>query len=178
MQKDELIKNIHSIFREDSWIRELFTSIGLTLDELNNAIIDLEKQYWFDTMTWAIPINEKLLAIKFNPTNSIEDRRSFIEAKWKSAGKADLALIQAVCNSWKNGKVAASFRNGKIELKFNGEYGIPNDFQGLLKILDDVKPSHLGLNYIFTYLLVKDINNKITLNELQSRKIHEFAFKI
>lgn len=178
MERDKLIKNLHKVFREDAFINEIFNSTGLTLDDLNNAIEDLEKQYWFDTMTWAIPVHEKLLAIKSNPTNSIEDRRSFIEAKWKSSGKADLNLIQAVCNSWKNGKVNASFINGKIELKFNGEYGVPSNLEGLMKVLDDVKPAHLGLNYIFAYLLIKDIHNKMTINELQGKRINEFAFKI
>lgn len=175
MQKKALIENLHKIYRNDKWLNELFNSTGTTIDDLELIIKELENQYWFDEITWSLPIYEKLLSIKTNPNVDIEDRRAMIEAKWKSDSKSDLKLIQAVCSSWKNGNATASFVNGKIKLKFTGEYGIPKDLNGLLKALDEIIPTHLPLEYVFMYLLVKDIEN-MSISKLESQKISSFVF--
>lgn len=182
MNKDELmqnlIQNLHKCYRNDPWLNELFSSTVLTLDEIERELIFLYEQFWFDTVDEKfLPIYEKLLDIKTNPNSTIEDRRALIEAKWKSSGgKCDIKLIQAVCNSWKNGKVTASFINGTIQLKFNGESGVPKNLDTLIFAVDDVKPTHLPLKYIFVYLLIKDIHNKMKIKDLQTKKIMEFAF--
>lgn len=176
MNKEQLLNNLHKLYRSDPWLMQIFTSTGLTLDELETEINRVERQYWFDTIDIDfLPIYEKLLAIKTNPSSAIEDRRSFIEAKWKSSSKCDLKLIQAVCNSWKNGEVTTAFINGQIQLKFIGDKGVPEDLQGLLLALDGIKPAHLALTYIFAYYLVEDINNML-IEDLITKKIEEFAF--
>lgn len=178
MNKDELIQNLHKLYRNDTWINQLFNSTGLALDEIKIQLDYLYRQFWFDTVDVKfLPIYEKLLDIKTNPNSTIEDRRALIEAKWKSSGgKCDIKLIQAVCNSWRNGKVTVSFINGTIQLKFNGESGVPKDLDTLILAIDDIKPAHLPLTYIFVYLLIKDIHNKMKISELQTKKIMEFAF--
>lgn len=176
MNKEQLLNNLHKLYREDPWLIELFDSTGLTLDELETEINRVERQYWFDTIDIDfLPIYEKLLAIKTNPSNTIEDRRSFIEAKWKSSSKCDLKLIQAVCNSWKNGEVTTAFINGQIQLKFIGDKGVPKDLDGLILAIEGIKPAHLALTYIFAYYLVKDVNT-MKINVLQTKKIKDFAF--
>ncbi|MBZ9633200.1 putative phage tail protein [Clostridium sp. FP1] len=153
MQKDNLIQNMHEIFRDDLWLLEIFKSGGIELDTIKSAMVELEKQYNFKTISLEfLPYYERVLGIKTNPLNSIEDRRSYIEAKWKSDSKCDLASIKAVCKSWKGGHVAVDFINGKIQLRFIDVGGVPTDLQGLLELVDDIKPAHLPFSYIFIYL--------------------------
>lgn len=176
-EKDNLIKNMHKQYRDDKWLNEIFESAGIDLDKANIDVAYIARQFWFDTIDAEfLPIYEKLLGIKTNSDLSIEDRRSIVEAKWKSDGKCDLTLIQAVCNSWKNGEVKVSFVDGQIQLKFTGEYGVPTDLDSLYNAVDDIKPAHLQLNYIFAYLLIKDIHKVMTINQLQTHKISDFAF--
>lgn len=176
MRKDSLIKNLHKLYRQDPYIQQIFNSAGLTLDNIDSAVADLQSQYWFDTMTWGIPVLENILQFKTDANAPIEDRRSQLQARWKSNGKADINLLQAVANSWKNGDVTVSFVDGKIKLTFVGEYGIPDDLEGLQKALDDVKPAHLAIVYAFRYLLVKDIDGVMTLSELEQQTLDKFAF--
>ncbi|SFA70011.1 putative phage tail protein [Clostridium frigidicarnis] len=178
MKKEQLLNNLHKLYRKDPWLNELFKSTGLTLDEAEKEIDRLYKQYWFDTVDEDfLPLYEKLLGIKSNHKNDIEDRRALVEAKWKSSGgKCDLDLIQAVANSWKNGSVNVEFIEGKINLKFIGEHGVPKDLKSLIEALDDIKPAHLALMYTFAYFLIEDIHNKMTIEELQTHTIEEFAF--
>ena len=174
--KDELIKNLHKVFRQDPFINELFNSAGLNLNNIESTMNDMGKQYWTDTVTWGLGLWERPLGIKPFFDATIDDRRSMVEAKWKSDGKVDIYLLQAIADSWKNGKVKVEFINGKIKITFNGIYGIPEDLQGLEKALDDVKPSHLAIVYAFAYLLIKDINNVMTIEQLEKQALSKFAF--
>jgi hypothetical protein len=175
--RDKLIKNLHKLYREDPFINELFTTTGITLDNLADTIIDLENQKWFDTMTWYIDVMEKELNFKTNPNSSIEDRRSQLQARWRSNGKADIYLLQNVADSYKNGEIEVDLVDGKLKCTFVGEIGIPSDIDSLKKSLDDVKPAHLAIIYAFKYLCIKDVNMVMTLQTLQQQKLNLFAFE-
>lgn len=176
--KDKLIKNLHKLYREDPYINELFNSVGISLNNLTDAIIDLEKEFWFDTMTsWGIENLEKDLAFKTNPKSSIEDRRSQLQARWISNGKTDLALLQNIANSWKNGEIDVKFVNGKIQCTFSGEYGIPKDIDNLKYALEEVKPAHLAIIFAFKFLYIRDIDEVMTLSELETKTLNLFAFE-
>lgn len=176
LSKDNLIQNMHKIFREDDWLKEIFKSGGNELDTLKSAMVELEKQYSFKTISLEfLSFYEKVLAIKTNPLSSIEDRRSFVEAKWKSSGKCTLDFIQAICNSWKNGEIEVGFVGGKIQIKFAGATGIPNDLKGLKDAIEEAKPCHLAVDYLFKYLLIKDIHNVKTISQINNLKLENFA---
>lgn len=178
MIKQELINNLTKLYKNDPYVNEVLTSVGLNMDNIEAELKSLEKEYWFDSMSlFGINIVEKQLDFNTNPKDKIEDKRSQIEARWKANGKVNLNMIQKVCSSWKNGQVKISFTNGKIKLDFNSTYGIPDDLDGLMDILDEIKPAHLGLIYVFKYWLIEDIKTW-TVEEWQSKSIEEFAFNI
>lgn len=174
MNRDELINNLHALYREDEYIQEIFNSAGITLDSIESAMIDIEQQYWLDTVTWGLSIWESLLNIKANPESTLEDRRSLVGAKWRGTGKADIYLLQAIANSWKNGSVLVEFIEGKIKLTFNGIYGIPSDLFSLQLAIDDVKPAHLAIIYAFAYLLISDVES-MTIANLETQTLDKFA---
>ncbi|MBV4417077.1 putative phage tail protein [Clostridium tyrobutyricum] len=177
MHKALLIKHLHKLYRTDPWVNEMFNSAGITLDNLEDTIEDLKKQFWFDTMTdFGIQILEKALSFKVAPNSSLEDKRSQLEARWKSSGKSDLALLQSVANSWKNGDIQVQFVNGNIQIKFVGELGVPQDLDNLKKALEDIKPAQLLLVYLFRYYLIQEINGVMTLDKLQQQPLSKFAF--
>lgn len=147
MFKENLINNLHKLYRNDPYINALFNSVGLDLDNLTANIQDILDQYDFTKMTWGIPIMEALLNYKTNPNNSIEDRRSQLMAKWRSNGKSNIYLLQNIANSWKNGDCKVSFANGKIQVQFVGENGLPKDLENIYKAIEDVKPAHLPIVY-------------------------------
>lgn len=147
--KDDLIKNLHKLYREDLYVNELWNSVGLTLDNLDTVIDDLEKEYWFDTMTenLGIPTLENILQFKTDSTSNLDDRRSQLEARWKSDNKADIHLIKAIANSWNNGNTDVKFINSVIQVTFVGTNGLPDDLDNIYKAIEYVKPVHLLINY-------------------------------
>lgn len=171
--REKMLRMIHKLYREDAWIQALFNSAGMQMDDIEKTIKELEDQYFFDTVTYSLPIYEKELAIK--AASSINERRSNVEAKWKTSGKVDITLLQAVADSWRNGKVEVKFEEGKIKIDFVGEFGIPEGLDGLEKAMDDAKPAHLAIAYAFRYLLIKDIHEVMSHREIEQTKLNKFA---
>lgn len=145
------------------------------MDTIEDVLEDIRKQFNFETMTWGSDLLASEMGIKLDPNLKQDEKNSIIAARWKSEGKADLNLLQAICNSWHNGNVEVKFVNGKIQLKFNGIYGIPTDLDSLKKQIDLSKPSHLAIDYLFAYLLLKDVE-AMTLTTLENTTLDKFAF--
>lgn len=175
LHTQQLINNLHKRVRQDPYIIELCHSSGLEMDTIEDVLEDIRKQFNFETMTWGADLLASEMNIKLDPTLKQDEKNSIIAARWKSEGKADLNLLQAICNSWHNGNVEVKFVNGKIQLKFNGIYGIPTDLDSLKKQIDLSKPSHLAIDYLFAYLLLKDVE-AMTLTTLENTTLSNFAF--
>ncbi|HDK7215239.1 TPA: DUF2313 domain-containing protein [Clostridium botulinum] len=173
--EQQLIANLHKRVRKDPYIIELCNSSGMEMNTIENVLEDIKKQFKFDTMTWGADLLAGEMGIKLDQSLKQDEKNSIIAARWKSEGKADLNLLQAICNSWKNGNVKVSFIDGKIVLKFVGEYGIPTDLESLKKQIDLSKPSHLPIDYLFAYLLLKDVE-AMTLTTLENTTLNKFAF--
>lgn len=175
LHTQQLINNLHKRVRKDPYIIELCNSSGLEMDTIEDVLEDIRKQFNFETMTWGADLLASEMNIKLDPTLKQDEKNSIIAARWKSEGKADINLLQAICNSWHNGNVDVKFVNGKIQLKFNGIYGIPTDLDSLKKQIDLSKPSHLAIDYLFAYLLLKDVE-AMTLTTLENTTLSNFAF--
>ena len=109
---------------------------------------------------------------------TLEERRTALIARWRGSGKCDVDLIQRVCDSWKNGEISVGFAKGVVLLTFIGAYGIPApaELAALQEAVDRVIPCHLASKYLWRWILVREIEG-MTLDELQTHKISEFAFE-
>lgn len=125
---------------------------GQELDEKALTIEDLKKQLSIDTAIWALSIYEQELGIITDLYRSYEDRRSTIKSKWRGTGKVDRDLIKLVSDAYTNGDVKVTF-DGKINIEFISIYGTPPNIADLQNALEDIKPAHLGIAYIFNYLI-------------------------
>lgn len=172
---DNLINNMHQLSRNDPFTLELLQAISKELDSISKNQSDFVNEYFFDTATWYLDKYAKELNIKFASDTPIEEKRAIIEAKWKSSGKADIFLLQAIADSWKNGEIEVSFTDGKINVKFNSILGVPSDLTNLKTALETAKPAHLAILYLFKYLLIKEIHNIMTIEELSQTKLSNFA---
>lgn len=175
MTKEYILAQLNKLHRTDPWVNEIFAAAGLSLDTVAGLILNLYNSSWFDLLSeqW---VNFYETKMKITPTENqtLADRRSAIQAKWKSGNKVDLALIQAVCDSWQNGEVSAAFTDGTIQLTFNSIYGVPADLQTLKDAVDDVKPAHLAVAYVLKYLLISDVS-AYTLAQMDAAPLSNFA---
>ena len=175
---DNMLSSLPTAYRKDAWVIALLSAIA-GVDSAQRADADETAQQMFlDSMTWALAIEERIAGITPAAGASLEERRSVLQAKWRSTtGKCDVDLIQSVCDSWENGQVDVDFVDGEIILEFVGSYGVPDaDALAALKTaVQEVIPAHLAVQYLYRYLLVREVS-AMTVSELQTHTIDEFAF--
>nr|DAW01145.1 MAG TPA: tail protein [Caudoviricetes sp.] len=149
--RERLLKNLHKIFRKDLYLNNVLGAGGNRLDSIERKVEALEKEIFFDTMSdVGIAIMEKELDYTTN-SSSLGGKRQEIEARWKTAGKCDLKLLQAIADTWRTGEVAILFTEAVIKISFISVVGIPYDVENLKAAIDEAKPAHLPIEYIFTY---------------------------
>lgn len=175
---DNMLASLPTAYRKDAWVIALLSAIAGVDDAQRADADETAQQMFLDSMTWALAIEERIAGITPAAGAGVEERRSVLQAKWRSAtGKCDVDLIQRVCDSWKNGEVDVDFADGEIVLKFVGAYGVPDaDALAALKAaVQEVIPAHLAVKYLYRYLLVREVS-AMTVSELQTHTIDEFAF--
>ena len=175
---DNMLSSLPTAYRKDAWVIALLSAIAGVDDAQRADADETAQQMFLDSMTWALAIEERIAGITPPAGAGVEERRSVLQAKWRSAtGKCDVDLIQRVCDSWKNGEVDVDFVDGEIVLRFVGAYGVPDaDALAALKdAVQEVIPAHLAVQYLYRYLLVREVS-AMTVSELQTHTISEFAF--
>lgn len=177
MRSINLKRRINKLNAVDSLTQAILNAAGREMDIADREIEQLGKDQFFDTCSIdRLLAYEKEAGITPLEGQTESGRRSSVEAKWKSSGKVDVAMLQAVADSWKNGRVDVDFIDNKIQITFSDEYGLPADRKGLEIALDDVKPAHLPIIYLIRYLMLTDIE-AMTLTELETHKLSDFAFE-
>lgn len=176
MNLKELVAKLHKYERTSEFANDIFSSIHKKVSEVATFIDTLKGEFFFDTLTISLKAYEKLMKITPQANATIDERRSAIRARWRANGKNSVKLIQDVCDSWKNGEIEAHFVSGKLQIKFVGEYGIPASLQSLLDEIENIKPAHWGYELLFKYLLIEDIHEVKTLEEMEQITLNNFAF--
>ena len=177
MRSDNLKHRINKLNAVDPLTQAILNAAGQEMDIADQEIEQLGKDQFFDSCSMdRLLAYEKEAGITPLEGQTESGRRSSVEAKWKSSGKVDVAMLQAVADSWKNGRVDVDFLDNKIQITFSDEYGLPADRKGLEIALDDVKPAHLPIIYLIRYLMLTDIE-AMTLTELETHKLSDFAFE-
>lgn len=156
--KQAMINALHRLYRNDPWINQIFSAIGVELEEVEAELDRIYNDEFFDTLSEkAVQRYERDLAITPKFGQTLENRRAIIRAKWIGAGKVTLAQMQEVANSWKNGAIALEFIGGKIHVKFISPVGVPENLADLQEALENVKPAHLAIYFTFMYLTWGDL---------------------
>ncbi len=154
---DKVINFINKIFRNDDISKHIAKISQTELENVEIKITDIESNIFLDSATWSIDIFEKELDIEYVEDKTIDERKSIISAKLRGAGKLTLELIQDTVKAYTTNVVSVRF-NGIIIIDFSDKIGVPNDIDSLMRSIEDIKPAHLGVDYIFRYRKWKDLN--------------------
>lgn len=155
--------------------QEIMRVETVEFDNLALYIQELEKQLSIDTATWGLEIYEKELGIKTNLSKPISERRSVIKSKWRGTGKVDRYLIKTVVDAYTNGEVEVGF-DGNIIVEFTSVLGTPPNIEDAENAVKEISPAHLRIIYGYMYLLIRDVHEVMTLQEMESIKLDKFAF--
>lgn len=153
------------VYRQDSWLKELFQSADIVHQRLIDEILQLHRDLFFDTVSERQAVVEEKICGLDNSVFDLDTRRTLIEARWKTNGRCGVELLQTICDSWENGRCSVSFVDGVIVLNFTAERGVPNNLQALSAAIEAAKPAHLSVRFRFDYN-THDVISKYTHAQL------------
>ena len=152
-----MLNNLPVQYRRDPWLIVLAAALQVPIDRQGGVIRSLPNQISLDRVTWNLPVEERVAGIVPPAGATVEQRRAALRAKWRSSGKATLAQIQAVAESWESQRVETSFLAGVIGIDIiNLRLGTVAEIR---EAVEKIKPAHLPLEiterqYVETPILV------------------------
>ena len=142
--KEYALKAINKMYRNDPWVRELYQSAGLQMQDIDILLDELLDNGFFDTVSErGLRIYEKDLGIVAK--GSIEQRRNIVQMLWNNSGKCTLEKIKAIIKTFVLDDVDVKFEDGLLKIEFYDSsfvYAV-NQIRENLTI---VKPSHIGIS--------------------------------
>lgn len=141
--------SIPSFLLEQKEFKEITKVVDIENIDLQNKIIDLQKQCFIKTATWGLSYWEQNLGIKTNNVNTIEERRATVLAKLRGRGTTTIKVLEDICKSYAD-YVTVKENNKQYSFTINLESinkGFPFKLDGLYKTINEIKPAHLESNY-------------------------------
>lgn len=146
-------------------------------ETFRDCVLDWLEQLTIDTATWGLKYWEQTYGVTPQITDTVEERRGRVKAKMRSPQTVTAAMLENLTDSYINGQsvVTELPRQHKVQIRFNGDYGIPSNLESLTAALLEVLPSHVTYEYLYRYLLVREVHGMV-IDTLQTHTIDEFAF--
>lgn len=140
-------------------MQELFHSIELEFERLKQQVSLTENQFFVILSDANIQNHEQDVGLTPDQTADIETRRGRVMSRLRGTGTVTKTMMK---------NVAASFVNGDIEIieypsqycfavKFTSRTGVPYNIADIQAMVEELKPAHLAVEYIFTYRLWEDV---------------------
>ena len=171
----ELRKELPRFYESIREFNELIKVDAKQLAMLDDWMEDVVNQSFVETATWGLTRWEKIFGIYTDVSKPIDQRRSVIKSKIRGAGVTTVALIKEIAESWYNGDIEVTEEELKVIIKFNSNYGVPSNLADVEKALREIIPAHLLIEYLFSYLFIREIHGVKTLNEMESITLNHFA---
>lgn len=153
-------------------------SSGMEIDEQKQGLKSILQAMFVNTAPdWALDIWEQELGLTSFAGKPLDQRRSRIISKIRGIGTVTIPLIKNVAESYVNGLVEVTDHpeTYSFTIKFKGVLGTPPNIQDLFGAVEEIKPAHLSVVYEYKYLLIKDIHEVLTLNQMESHILTDFA---
>lgn len=174
--KEYALRQLHWLIQKDPWVQSVMLAGGITLDQMAERILTIYNSSDFSKLNLDhVRYYERILGLKSDEDKTLADRRSAIQAAWNVANKPSLSSIQAICDGWEKGGIIASYEPGTLTLKFIGAVGVPANVEDLKDSLERAVPAHLIIEYAYRYLLIQEVHETMTLEELEATPLSSFA---
>jgi hypothetical protein len=163
---------------EDSTILlKKLTILASVFLALENTIEQCFNEIFASTSSALLDRWETLLNLPLADGTPDDQRQSRIIGKLRGTGTCTSALLKNIAEAYSNGEcdVIENPSQYNFTVKFNGNLGIPPNLSDLQKTIEEVKPAHLQVLYAFSYLLINNIDQVMTINQLQATPLSDFA---
>lgn len=157
------MSDLPAYYRKSKVMNMLFRSIESEYKRLRNEVTLTENQFFVILAGKNIQNHEQDVGVIPDEAADLETRRGRVLSKLRGTGTVTKTMMK---------NVAASFVNGDIEITeypsrymfsvaFTSKQGVPYNLQDIKDMIEEIKPAHLAVEYIFTYRLWEDVKNDL-----------------
>lgn len=175
--REKVAGYIAPLYAGDWTSRNLLGAGADELEQLESSMEDVLKQYFVDTATWGLADWEKFLGLPTDLSKSLPDRRAVVRSRIRGSGTVTVSLLQNVAQSYDNGHIEVTEEPElyRFTVRFADTLGLPPNLDDLKAAVEAVKPAHLTVEYQYKYLLLNQIHGVMTIDQLQERRLYDFA---
>ena len=160
-----MLEKMPGYYRKSKAMNDLVHSIENEFERLKAETTLTENQFFVILSDRNIKNHEEDVGLVPDASADIETRRGRVLSKLRGTGTVTKTMMK---------NVAASFVNGDIEIieypseycfavKFTSKTGVPYNIADIQAMIEEIKPAHLAVKYIFTYRLWQDILDEIQI---------------
>lgn len=158
-----MLDKLPSYYRKSKVMQELMHSLEQEMDRLRFEVSLTENQFFVLLADKNLTEHEKDVGLNPDLSSDLDTRRSRVLSKLRGTGTVTKTMMK---------NVAASFVNGDIEITeypsqylfsvaFTSKQGVPYNLQDIKDMIEEIKPAHLAVEYIFTYRLWQDVKTEL-----------------
>jgi len=132
------------------------------LNTFNDKVTTVYNNLYVDTAdSETLARIEKIFNLTVAPQDNINYRRSRIYSRLRGQGTFTVAFLQNVAESFENSEVDIIENNSNytFTVKFVGQKGIPPNLDDLKDVIEELKPAHLAVDYVFMYLIWSEFDS-------------------
>lgn len=150
---ESLIKYMPKYYKKVKEIVSLQETIERTVND-EQFLKEILRQKFVQNATWSLETWEKIFDLTTDLTLSNEARRENIIAKMQAGKTTTIKMLETMAEVFSGGKCEVIEVNNEyfFYIKFIGIYGIPANMDGFIKVIERVKPAHLGFKFIYSYM--------------------------
>ncbi len=160
-----MIEKMPGYYRKSKVMTQLCKSIENEFERLNDEITLTENQFFVILSDRDIKNHEEDVGLVPDTSADIETRRGRVLSKLRGTGTVTKTMMKNVSKSFVNGDIEIIEYPSKycFAVKFTSKTGVPYNLDDIKAMIEEIKPAHLAVEYIFTYRLWQDISDEIQI---------------
>lgn len=158
-------------------MRAILQAEGTEFDKLRQALDEILSQFFVRTATWGLDRWEEELGLPITPDQPEAERRDKIISRLRGYGTATISVVKQVAEAYDKGTIDVIEDHAAytVTIRFVDTIGVLPNLDDLKAAVRAVVPAHLEIQYQFRYLLIKDIHEVMTIAEIETHRLTDFA---
>ena len=151
-------------YKNSAVMRDILDSLEIELESLKKETCLTEDAFFVLLSDYTISRHESDVGLSADISADLETRRSRILSRLRGTGTVTKTMIKNVANSFVNGEIdimeyASQYM---FAIKFISKKGVPYNLNDIKSVIEEIKPAHLAVDFIFTYRLWQDVLEKLS----------------
>ena len=151
-------------YKNSKVMHDVLDSLEIELERLKKETCLTEDAFFVLLSDYTISRHELDVGLSADTLADLETRRSRILSRLRGTGTVTKTMIKNVTGSFVNGEIEIMEYADQymFAVKFISKKGVPYNLNDIKSVIEEIKPAHLAVEFIFTYRLWQDVLEKLS----------------